>query len=290
MRLAYNQADMAIFWWADGYLDFNGAQSPRVREAIAGWMQWQRREQLPVLARHLQDLQRQVMESTDAAAICRWQGLGQRAMTDALEVALPALADVARTLTPEQLQHLERRYAKGDEEFRARFTKGDVSERRARSFKTTVERAEMIYGRLNDAQRQQLRQAMSASPFDAELWFTERVARHRNLMLALQGSVAVPQPAGDRARVVELLRGVAEQVERSPRPAYRAYRERLAEYSCSLYAKLHNATTPAQREHARARFKGWEEDLRVLAGDAADASNQGSGTRNRRGSGAALTL
>jgi hypothetical protein len=29
---------------------------------------------------------------------------------------------------------------------------------------------------------------------------------------------------------------------------------------------MHNLTTPAQRQHARGKLKGWEDDLRVLAG------------------------
>ena len=57
-----------------------------------------------------------------------------------------------------------------------------------------------------------------------------------------------------------------ERMARSPREAYRGYQEKLENYNCAFAAMLHNATTPAQRQAAAAKFKGWENDLRILAG------------------------
>ena len=65
------------------------------------------------------------------------------------------------------------------------------------------------------------------------------------------------------------LRMFAEQAQRSPRPPYRAYQQRLKQFNCEFAAQLHNATTPAQRQAAADTLKGWETDLRVLAAEPA---------------------
>ncbi len=41
--------------------------------------------------------------------------------------------------------------------------------------------------------------------------------------------------------------------------------QRLRRFQCALYARVHNDTTPAQREHAAARLRGWAADARALA-------------------------
>ena len=49
------------------------------------------------------------------------------------------------------------------------------------------------------------------------------------------------------------------------------YQQRLNEYNCAIAAKFHNSTTPAQRQAARTKLKGWEDDLRALAAQGSNA-------------------
>lgn len=50
-RLAYNQAPKLLYWWLDGYVDFNGAQSEQARQDIDAFMAWHRSAELPAYAR-----------------------------------------------------------------------------------------------------------------------------------------------------------------------------------------------------------------------------------------------
>ena len=59
-----------------------------------------------------------------------------------------------------------------------------------------------------------------------------------------------------------------ERALRSPREDYREYTDALVRYNCGFAADLHNSTTPAQRQVALERLKGWERDVRALAADA----------------------
>ena len=47
LRFGYNQASDLAYWWLDGYVDFNDAQSVLARNAIASWFAWHRGTQLP---------------------------------------------------------------------------------------------------------------------------------------------------------------------------------------------------------------------------------------------------
>ena len=46
-----------------------------------------------------------------------------------------------------------------------------------------------------------------------------------------------------------------------------AYSQRLAKYHCAFGARIHDLTNLRQREHARDKVRGWEEDLRELSAD-----------------------
>jgi hypothetical protein len=64
------------------------------------------------------------------------------------------------------------------------------------------------------------------------------------------------------------VKGLYEQMFRSPREPYRAYQQALMQFNCGFAAQVHNLATPAQRAQAVKRFKGWEDDARALASQA----------------------
>ena len=136
--------------------------------------------------------------------------------------------------------------------------------RRKETFKRALERTETLYGSFDDGQREWLARELATSPFDADLWFAERLARQRELLQTLRRLRA--ERAG-AAQMQAALRTQYDQAWRSPREAYRNYQQRLRQFNCSLAARVHNQTTPAQRQAAAATLKGWETDLRVLAAE-----------------------
>jgi hypothetical protein len=172
------------------------------------------------------------------------------------------MAEMVRTLKPQQLQRVERRYRKADDEFRDEFLQPSRTEQLEESNKRAVSRAEMVYGDLTDAQRALLAQGIAESPFDPERWLTERQLRQREIVETLR---SLQTQRADTPRTEAALRLFAAHAARSPRPAYRDYQKRLFDHNCRLIARLHNSTTPEQRRRGVERLKGWEDDLRALA-------------------------
>lgn len=262
LRLAYNQAPDLVYWWLDGYFDFDSEQSTMARTALADWFAWHRTSQLPEYAATLARAQQQVPADVTPEQLCRWWGELRERAALAYEQGVPALAGIVRTLKPEQVAHVQKRYDKGDEDFRADFLQATRTDRLEAATKRTVSRAETLYGTLDDAQRVLVAQAMAASPFDPQVWLAERQARQREIVQTLRSLVA---NGADNGRTQAALRVFAAHASMSPRPAYRAYSSQLTEYNCRFAAQLHNSTKPDQRRRAVERLKSWEDDLRALA-------------------------
>jgi hypothetical protein len=265
LRLGYSQAPQLVYWWLDRYAAFDESQSPRVHELIRAWFRWHRSTQLGDYAALLARTQAAMTGPVTPAQVCRLYDDVEALLTTAFDQAVPAVVEMSRTLKPEQFAHMQKRYAKADREYRDDFLQDATEERFRAQTKRIVERAEMLYGRLDEVQRERIAQQVTESPFDPRAWSGERRRRQQDTLQTLRrlASEAVPQ---DEAEAV--VRRLYEQMWRSPRADYRAYQDRLEQYNCDFAAQVHNQTTAEQRRRAIARLKGWEDDLRALTGGA----------------------
>ncbi|NRF66710.1 hypothetical protein HLB44_06920 [Aquincola sp. S2] len=264
LRLGYAQGPVLAYWWLDGYVDFSGEQTPLAKAALADWFAWHRQTQLPEYATWLASLQSMTTEAATPQAMCQITEGAQRRMEMAYAHAVPAMAEILRSFTPAQLDHLAKRYARKNQEVQRDYLQPDPAERAEANLKRTVERAEMLYGALDESQRRLLAAGLAASPFDAQRWLDERRARQQEIVRSLRALLAErAEPAAFQAA----LRRLAADAVNSPRADYRAYRQRLLDANCALAAQLHNSMKPAQRQHGADKLKGWEEDFRALAND-----------------------
>ena len=269
LRLGYSQAPELAYWWLDGYVDFNKAQTPKVREALSSWFKWNRSTQLPDYADLLAKAEVQLASNVTPVQACQWfDEVGSR-FEVALERALPDLADFALTATPEQFVVLEKRFAKGNKEILADYAQPSAEERQKAAVKRAVDRAESVYGKLDEAQQERVAASVINSPFNPEVWLAERKARQQDLLQSFRKLVADKASNAQAQAAVRLL---VERSRRSPREAYLAYQQRLTQYNCAAAAQTHNFTTPAQRKFAAQKLKGWEGDLRALMAAAAGSA------------------
>jgi Family of unknown function (DUF6279) len=275
VRLAYSAAPQASWWWLDGYFDFSREHSPSVRSAIDRWFDWHRGTQLPEYAALLAQAQAEVRSNLTPVQACRWNDKGRDALEPALQRAVADFADLVPGLREPQFKHLEQRYAKSNDELRADFMQADAALRLRESVKRTVDRAERVYGSLEDAQKKVIAAGVAVSPFSPEEWLKERQRAQRDTLQTLRRLV---QDKADREQRLAALRALVQRNEQSPEPAYRAYRQKLVDYNCNLASQVHNATTAAQRLKAQNTLKGWEEDLKALV--AQPAANNANGANS----------
>ncbi len=270
LRLGYSQAPELAYWWLDGYVDFNKSQTPKVREALTSWFKWNRSTQLPDYAALLAKAEVELASNATPAQACQWFDDVSSRVEVALERVLPDLAEMVLTATPEQLVYLEKSFAKRNKEILADYAQPGAEDRQRAAVKRSVERAESLYGKLNDAQHERVAAAVAASPFDANLWLAERKARQQDVLQTVRRLLS---EKASNEQVQAAVRVLVQRSRHSPRDTYAAYQQRLTQYNCAIAAQTHNFTTPAQRKFAAQKLKGWEGDLRALTAASVVATN-----------------
>jgi hypothetical protein len=262
VKLAYNQAPELLYWEMDSYLDFSDAQSLRVREDLAKLQQWHRSTQLPQYADLLQKIRQQMPDAITPAQACLTFTEVRSKIDAVFEYAQPSVVAIATQFSEDQIKHLERKQATGNLDWKKEWVSGTPQELNERRYKQALSRSEMIYGNLDDAQKAVLRASIEQSAFDAQMTYTERLRRQQDSHQVLRQIVSQKLST---QQAQPLMRGYLERSLQSPNPAHQRYAQAMIQEGCASFARVHNATTPAQRAKAIQTLKGYEDDFRSLA-------------------------
>jgi len=213
---------------------------------------WHRRQQLPQLARDLADLQAQATQNTTPAQVCQITDRLRLRLEAVLAQSEPGLARLALSL-----HQLEKRAQTWRDDWLA----GSAAELQARRLERLVERTESFYGPLSEAQISLLRAGLQATPFDAQAAEQDMLRRHQDLLQtlpSLAGSTLTAAQAQDHIHAL-----LARSLQ-SPNAGYRAQIDQLLQNNCHTLARLHNSSSPAQRQKLIARLKDFADDARAL--------------------------
>ncbi len=261
VQTGYNNAPTLLYWWLDGYIDFNDAQARPVRESLDALHAWHRRQELPAYAEWLGRLQQQAGGAVTPEQVCTELAQVRLHLQRLGEQSAEGLARLAPSLQPDQLRHLARQFEKHNQKWREEWLDGSPDELLERRLERTVGRYEDFYGSLSEAQKTLLRQCLTTSSFDARLAWAERLRRQQDTLRVLQEHRNGERPAHIKAEMLAL-------VQRSlvpPDPGARAQFERMLQEGCQSIAALHNSSSEAQRRRLISRLRGYEETLRLLA-------------------------
>jgi hypothetical protein len=261
IKLAYNNLPTVSYWRLDAYLDFNGAQTPKVRDELEQLLAWHRQNELPRIASLLQEAQALAPGEVTPAQVCAMTDRIRERLLAVTERAELAGTELALSLSESQLQQLERKYAKVNAEYRKGWLERTPAQVQEKRYDRALDRAEDFYGRLTDEQRDLLKQQAAQSVFDPRLTDAERRRRQQDALAVLRGFVAgKPSPAEARAALHDYIQRIAEP----PPGPWRDQQQALLQEGCRNTAALHNSTTASQRAQAVRRLQAYQEDLRQL--------------------------
>jgi len=264
LKLGYNSLPQVAWWWLQRYVDFEGEQARDVREDLHRLLAWHRSAELPRIAALLQRVEQEAVADTTPERVCGFEPELRERYLALRRQAEPMIAAHAMTLTPAQLQQLDRRHARNARAFERDWLQLTPAEQLDKRLQQMRERAERVYGHLGEPQLAALRRELEQSAFSPVLWHTERLRRQQDTLAVLRGITSQPATA-EQARAA--VRGLLERLDRSPDPAWRAWQQEQVPEACRLVAALHNATTAEQRAHAVRRLRGWQRDLADLSAD-----------------------
>jgi len=267
LKVVYNNSDDLLYWWLDGYADLQDAQKQFTRDALTDLQRWHRQQQLPEYVALLKRMQAMAPNDITPAQVCAVTEDMKGSFIRLLRHIEPASAQLSSQLSADQLRSVRKRFDKTNKDWRADWLDPNAQDRLSYRTKQATNRLEDFYGRLDKPQREALNQWLSTSIFDPVQSYTERERRQADTMqtlqrLAQEGNAGNAGNKPDQAQA--LLRGLVDRSFNSPNERYRAYNRELWNENCEGFAKLHNSTTPAQRQRMVEALRGYEADFKTL--------------------------
>ena len=258
LKLAYHQAPHLAYFWFNDHLDLQAEQATPFKQDLERFFQWHRTEELPRYVARLQQWQAMARQDITAQQACSQFDAIRQAYLRGTERALAPLTQLALTLQAPQFKALADTHQRNNEKFEEEWLSGSEADMIARRVDKAIDRYEDLYGSLSKAQRALLMEQARRSGFDPKRWQAERQRRHEDLLASLRQAQSQPDQAH------HLLQAWHARVMQSPDTAYAAYQAERIDEGCQQFALLHNATSPAQREHAVKTLKRYESDIIAL--------------------------
>ena len=265
LRLAYNHGDTLLYWWLDAYVDLNADQKVWVKKDIDDLFHWHRKTQLHDYIQILQTGQRQLAGNPTSADLMNDYDEIKNRTQLLLFKALPELADLARSLQPEQIAALDKKFTANNAEFRKKNMKGDKEAQQKFRYKKSMEQFELWFGPFSSEQEAQIRKASDARPLDNDIWLDERTRRQKNILTLVQKVQREKlNKEATMALIHTLIKDSFERLERSER---KQFFDTYDESTAQLILTVIKIATPAQKAHAQKRMQGWIDDFNNLAAE-----------------------
>lgn len=266
LQLAYNHGDTLLYWWLDGYVDLENDQKPWVRQDIDEFFQWHRKTQLRDYVQVLQTARRQLQGTpTEADLLGDYEDIRERTHLLLLK-ALPQLAELARSLRPQQIDQVEKKFASNNDTFRHKNMKGDRARQLAFRYDKAMDQFELWFGNFSREQEAAIRLASDARPLDNALWLDQRMRRQRAILTLLR---QVQRDKLGQEATMSLIRTlIDDSFARRDQSDRRDFFEVYDQGTAQLVLTVVQLATPAQKAHALKRMQGWIDDCNTLAAQA----------------------
>jgi len=263
LRLAYNNGDTVLYWWLNAYVDLDRDQKGWVREDIDQLFDWHRKTQLRDYVEILRKGQRQLQGNvTKEDLLADYSEVKSRTQT-LLQKAAPQLADLARSLKPEQIVQMEKKFKSNNDDYRKKYLTGDQEKRQQLRYKKSMEQFELWFGSFSSEQEAAIRKASDARPLDNEIWLDERQRRQRNVLSLVQ---KVQHEKLSKEATVALINNlIKESFDRLDHSERKAFFDTFEDSTANLVLTVIKVATPAQKAHAVKRMQGWIDDFNSLA-------------------------
>lgn len=261
IKIGYNHADTLLLHGLDRYVSLDAEQEQMVRQRVGALMAWHRATQLADYAAFLQRTRSRIDGTLTPAEVLEFnEGLNAR-MAALGERAAPDAAALALTLTPAQIEQVERKLVDDNVKARkesAREMKQAIDERA----KKYAERSEFWLGKLNEQQMRIVRASLADRPVDSLYWIEARERRTRDLV-ALLRKIQAERPSEEIA--ASWFRAYFRELARPSNPDQRARAEAFRRDNAQLVAQLVNSASPEQRAHLDKRLSGFATEFVQLA-------------------------
>ena len=254
LRLAYDNADTYLLFRANSYLDLDAKGSDELDERIDEFFAWHRRTALPQYARLSEEAAKRVTRGLSREDLVWGYDSLMAQARQSLRFAAERVAPLLDRLTPQQVAHMERRFAEDNRKFAREYLRGSEAERRKRRARRLEERLEDWVGNLSSVQAEKVKQFSERTPLYDDLRAKDRQRMQAEFV--------------DMIRKREAQKRLPDWItnwDHGRDPAHLAASERFRQEYLALLLELDRTFAPEQRSRAAANLRRYAEDFRVLA-------------------------
>ena len=260
VRMAYDNADTALRFMASSYLELDPEQAEDMRQRIVRFHEWHRRNELPAYAALMRSASERAARGINAEDVtwglasvrARYRNFAVKAVEDA--------APVLVTLSPGQVEALERKFTDNNEKFQRDFLPRDDAERRRAQGKRMLERFRDFAGDLTPGQEARIELFVLAHQDHVVLRFEDRRQWQREMVAAIR-------TRRDARQLGATLAEIFSKPERRRTEAFirndKAWDDDLGQ----LIVELDRSLSPKQRAHVVRRLSDYASDFAALAGE-----------------------
>ena len=263
VSVGYNNASMLTVWGSNRWFSLTSAQEADLRNRFEPLLAWHRATQLPDYATFLSRVQTRLHGRIEDADVEWLYAESRKRFRLVVDAAAPDAAALALTLRPEQIDRLESRFARTDQEFAVSDVHVPPTEARERFVADAVKGVERWLGTLDDAQRKRLRALAMEMPFEPRLMLDDYIRRHRDLIELLRSGIS--RGAESRPAMESGLRRIIGRWQEGQSAAYGDYIKRQTAAIQHFFAEAMNLATAGQRRHATERLQDYIDELLTLA-------------------------
>ncbi len=251
--LIYDNLPWLVRGQVDERFDLNSAQEQQLKERIAELAAWHRREELPRYAELLRSLEDAFADGLTQAEIERFSASLRSARARLIEAAIPASTEFLLSVNRAQLEEFERTHRERMEEDRERLQLPPEEQAELR-FEKTLDNLEDWFGDFDAAQREAIRELVTAFPDTYAGWLERREYQHRRFIELMS---ADPKPDQVEARLRDWWLSDSGGLP----SAMLANRDRFWKSAFAFLLKVDGLLTAEQRTHALDRIRGYREDF-----------------------------
>lgn len=259
-KFAYNQADTVAAWMVDDYVGFDGAQKSEFDKRFARFHAWHRQEQLPEYAQFLRSARSRMQDGLARDEVLWFvDGIRARVRTAGRQIA-PDAAALLATLTPAQIDTLQKKLDKGNKKYvKEHKLDGTPAERQQVEAKRVIKQLEDWLVPLTNEQKERVTAMVRELPALEQQRYAERLRRQKALIELLAHRDEEPQRF--TARVSDWL----TSWEKQRSPEYQRQLDASWQKRADLFVAVERMLTAEQRTAALQRIQGYAEDFTQLA-------------------------
>lgn len=257
IKLGYENLPRLVQWQVDRFLSLDGEQEALVNRHARSLQRWHRQNLLPVYAEFLTRVEEDLRTQVSPAQVAGWRQAAVDGWAPLAEQLSPAVAEVALTLRPAQIDHLVKAIEKANRKTISEYLPADPVRRLQARYQRLVDRTESFMGDVGDAQKEEIRASAAAMAGDDDAWWQSRLARQKAIVDLLAGIAREQPPMAEATRRAhQVLAGLWDH-HRAAASADSA--------GDRLTVRLLALASPEQRRSVIKRLDGYRQDFHLLA-------------------------